>query len=571
MDMKVESKIYDKKKLLPEKGLYHFQVGRGFASYLIGILKDFISREDLDRLMSVLYQTNYRTQEFPQLRDYQNQDVLHLLKYRFGLFTCYTGYGKSQVIATLADYALSIGKRVLLLAPNIKAKDELIKRCKSVFNIDIPKDGSGQIAAMITNGVLNKKEYKTKSGKDLMERYLGSFDWVLVDEVEYCISPGGKKILDCLQAECMYGFSGTTDKSGGEMIHFSEGLTKKIGENRDLIKYFGPTLVYRLPLHLNIDIINIKSPALSNVRFEESDFKGGNTYYNVMTRIWKNDEICRTLLKVAKKFPMLFIPINYLAEVINVWIEDYFLGKLRVLLISGEGYIYYDLDGSRKKVNLTEACDLIRDKKVDVIPSTSSGYRALDFPGLENIFLIQGNIAGVVLQCIGRVARGSHLNIISLDTTNGRGIPVYSNGREKRMEMINEYYRYCNVNEHDVDDTNLISYRVPSESKVINNDSLPSNKKKFPTPEERSNQANKQLSSFFKKEKNVEVELKTPEIAQMSPSIPTFQEPIWIDELPKQVIEGGEDLVESNKPKFPELKMNVSFDLKFNDPNEGTK
>ena len=58
--------------------------------------------------------------------------------------------------------------------------------------------------------------------------------------------------------------------------------------------------------------------------------------------------------------------------------------------------------------------------------------------------MIQGNIAGVVLQCVGRVARGSHMNIISLDSMFGKKIPVYTKGQEERDNMIKEYYKYCN-------------------------------------------------------------------------------------------------------------------------------
>jgi hypothetical protein len=120
------------------------------------------------------------------------------------------------------------------------------------------------------------------------------------------------------------------------------------------------------------------------------------------------------------------------------------MGKFRILLVCGEGYLYYDLDGSKSNLTLEEACDLIQNNYVDVILSTSAGYRALDFPGLTSILLIQGNIAGVVLQCVGRVARGSESNIISLvpEKPNMR-IPIYSKGLETRVMMIKDYYKFC--------------------------------------------------------------------------------------------------------------------------------
>ena len=143
------------------------------------------------------------------------------------------------------------------------------------------------------------------------------------------------------------------------------------------------------------------------------------------------------------------------------WIDKWFIGTFRVLLISHEGYVYYDLDGKKTFLSLQEASDYIEKGLVDVIPSTSSGYRALSFDSLENIFLIQGNIAGVVLQCIGRVARGSHMNIISLDTMFGKKIPVYSKGQEERDNMIKEYYKYCNITESTITESKLVGYKPP--------------------------------------------------------------------------------------------------------------
>ena len=150
-----------------------------------------------------------------------------------------------------------------------------------------------------------------------------------------------------------------------------------------------------------------------------------------------------------QEFKMLFIPINNLNNVIYEWISNYFVmqGGLRTLLICGDGYMYYDLQGGVTKLNLQEACDYIRNGMVDIIPSTSSGYRALDFPGLENILLIQGIVAGVTLQAIGRVARGSHMNIITLEPKIPKKIPVYTKGFEHRDEMIRGYYKYCIIND----------------------------------------------------------------------------------------------------------------------------
>lgn len=55
-----------------------------------------------------------------------------------------------------------------------------------------------------------------------------------------------------------------------------------------------------------------------------------------------------------------------------------------------------------------------------------------------------------------RVSRGKHMNIIRLDTMNGKKIPIYSKGMLERDKMIREYYKYCNINERTIDELSLV-------------------------------------------------------------------------------------------------------------------
>ena len=463
-EQSIRGKIYDKKKLDKETGHYFFQVGIGWAGYIINVLKPYLPVDDYEQIVGNARRDVYRTIPFPELRDYQNEDVLHLLKFKFGLFSCPTSYGKTQVISVLANYFYTDeNKKVLLIAPGKKARDELVKRIDTLYGIQVStKFGHGRIQAVITNGILNKKEIKDPTTEEEWAKEFASFDVVLCDEVEYCINPGGKYILDnCTGAEYRFGFSGTADKGSAEMITFKYGLTQNVAENKDLIKYFGSSIIYRMPTKYTIDLITVKTKALDTLIFEESDFESGNVYNSIMNRLWTDDEVCKVVVNLVKTYPKLFIPINNLQGVINEWIDKWFKGRFRILLISGEGYVYYDLNGNRSLLSLQEAEKYINEGMVDVIPSTSSGYRALSFNSLENIFLIQGNIAGVVLQCVGRVARGTHMNIISLDTMFGKKIPVYSKGQEERDNMIKEYYKYGDITESMIPESKLVGYIPP--------------------------------------------------------------------------------------------------------------
>ena len=363
---------------------------------------------------------------------------------------------KTQVIATLTNYAYSLGKKVLILTPGKKAQDEVVKRCKTLFGLDIPnKDLS--LNRLITSGIINSKRYKDPEESKKFKELLATYDWLLVDEVEYTINDGGKYILDSLTG-CtnMYFFSATADKYNGKMISFANGIDETVLLNKDMIRYTGPALVYRLPQNLEIDFITIKTMALNNITFDETEEKEDTNIFNViMTKIWTDPEISRLVIKIAKRYPRLYVPINNLSTILSTWIENYWLGVFRILLVCGEGYLYYDLSGNITKLTLEEACEYIKNDLVDIIPSTSAGFRALDFPNLESALIISNNMAGQVLQAVGRIARSKHMNIITLDPMFSKKIPVFSKGTDKRDELMREFYKYCKTSSITINENNL--------------------------------------------------------------------------------------------------------------------
>lgn len=88
-------KLYEEKRVKPDKnGIYTFTLGRGWTAYIANVFKDMMSADVYIGLLRSIYSDSYREYPFPGLRDYQNQDVLHILKYRLGLVTVNTGYGK---------------------------------------------------------------------------------------------------------------------------------------------------------------------------------------------------------------------------------------------------------------------------------------------------------------------------------------------------------------------------------------------------------------------------------------------------------------------------------------------
>lgn len=325
--------------------------------------------------------------------------------------------------------------------------DELVKRYRTLYNESLPVGWEGDLGVVITQGLLQKKIIKNPDQAKIETKKLEKFDVVLVDEVEYTINPSGAWIYDRVKnASHMYGFSGSADKYKGECLSFQNGITGTIMDNAGLIKYFGPSLVHRMPVANEMNDVAIKTLALDFLEFGENEVNDeDNVYVQLLTAMWTNPSVVEAITKVIQAYPKLYIPVNNLENIINTWVE-YWKGKFRILVICHAGYMYTDLAGNTTNLTLEEACEMMDKGLIDVIPSTSSGFRALDFPGLNNILLVAGKNAGTVLQTVGRTARQKVMNIIHLEPKKFKMIPVYTKGTKHRLEMLHDYYRYCKIN-----------------------------------------------------------------------------------------------------------------------------
>lgn len=447
---KIRGHIYNRK--ITRNGIVYFELGIGWVFYILTVFKDYILKDDYDAVVKEIMQETYRTHPFSILRDDQNEDVLYLLKYKFGLYSCHTGWGKSFIIAVLAHDFYNQGKKIILVTPNKKARDELVKRIYNLFGLKVSIElGVGMIQAVITSGLLNKKEMKSEEGRKKIIKELETFEVLMSDEVEYTMNKSGFFIYDhVVGASYRYGFSGTADKGNAKMITTAQGICNEtVAENKDLIRYFGTSLVYRLPKSLVVNRIIIKTKSMNPMKLGAYDWNYdgmSNVYLEIMNNIFTNPDVCKTIVKVCKAYPLTFIPINNLVKIISTWITEYFVGTFKILLVSHAGYTYYDLEGNKTDITLQEACDKIKEGEVDVIPSTSSGFRALDFPNLKNMLLFSGKVAGSLIQQVGRVSRQKEMNIITLAPESDKGvIPVYTKGTEERDKMIASYYKNCDI------------------------------------------------------------------------------------------------------------------------------
>lgn len=87
-------KLYENTRSRPKDGVYTFVLGLGWSAYIINVFKSILSKDDYDNILRSIYSDSYPSIPFPGLRDYQNEDMLFILKYSRAIVQTNTSYGK---------------------------------------------------------------------------------------------------------------------------------------------------------------------------------------------------------------------------------------------------------------------------------------------------------------------------------------------------------------------------------------------------------------------------------------------------------------------------------------------
>lgn len=423
-----------------DKYLYKMRTKRGakfdagFAAFIYYHLSSELDDNSKDLLMTRYISASKLNHKFEGLRGTQEEDLNSLLRFKRGLFSVYTGYGKTQLIAVLVDYLLNnTDDKVLIITPNQKALDELKTRIGKVSGVSTKYfDPDSQLNIININGFLRSGSY------DKSIAYWKEVKWLIADECEYCLTDSAYEMMDLLtNVERSYGFSGTADKLRAKSIRMREGMTDVVTRNKSLIAKFGFSSVYRIPSGFNIEVCNVRTSMFRNsvdLRLDE------NTIYSeIIVSIFTDGRFCEGLRKIAyAEKGGLYIPMRSL-EVIDHWIKNVFTWEdVNVATITGAGYSIYNSGKLVKNTSLDELKEMVKSGYVEIITGTSSSYRAIDLPELNTIIPLTSQLASNVLQQVGRVARSKNFKIINL--TPDCYISCYTSDLRKRKTMISEYY-----------------------------------------------------------------------------------------------------------------------------------
>lgn len=452
----------------PEEGVYTFQ--SGYASLIYNEFYDDMSDYSRELLESYIFPTYDLKVNFDNLYDYQNEDLNRLLLVKRGLFQTYTGYGKSEVIVTLANYIVNeLGQKVLLVTASSVSMMELTNRFKSKFGIELGQFNPGNAI-----NIINIKGFLRSYAYDKNDDYWNSKFWILADEVENCCSTTAMDFYETLPNVIrMYGFSATSDKQYAEPLlsripdefyksdevkrlnnlnrfdgrskllelkkNYIYEIRTRLGRNKYLVGYFGNSVVYRKPRNFDIKLINV----MSSISDDDIVLDSSYQYDNVVVELFTNEKMCKLIQLIAYKVGTIFIPMFRL-QVIDYWLEHYFqLNGYITVVICSRGFELYDGGKYQDNITIEELKLLVKLGVVNLILGTKSSYNALDLPELHRSLLLYSKAANVVIQAIGRTARGNKFEVYSIKPY--KRIPMYSKDLDMRLELIKNYYSDCNI------------------------------------------------------------------------------------------------------------------------------
>lgn len=442
----------------------HYYFWIGWLMYVVAIYHEYIEDEDMQKIrefMSHHFEVDndklYRdwlttrgiTEEenealdspFYGLREQQLEDLNHLLKYRHGLFQVTTGYGKTDLQAALAHLLSEAGHVVVILTPTDATKAEITHRMNWRYGYEFEYyDPTSNVNIFNVNGFCRSHLYEVD------DPFWSTVDYIIGEECELVVNEKGDELISlCSNLKGAYGFSATAEKFNADPLVFSKdvGLVEMLTDNRSVVNNFGSSIVYRIPEGLDLNLYEINTSILDRVTFTSSEDKP-ETYASRVRDLFGDDEFSELICRVAKKFKPLFLPINRTTILDDLLIYHFLPKGMNVLNICGRGFEYYK-DGSEEEelLSIEESKELLRSGKVDIVTATRSGFRALDFPEIKSVFHIVGKHATEVVQYIGRATRNKEFNVIGIKSRGN--VPSYTEHYNNRINMINSYYRRCNI------------------------------------------------------------------------------------------------------------------------------
>ena len=422
----------------------HVAIYKGFGIYILNKFKDCLTSESIELLNKDIFAESELLEkfDFSNLYEHQERWIKELLKYRRGIMQTPTSSGKTEIIARMAIEFLKQGRTVLITAGGGKVVEEIqtrIEERNSELNLPAYWDSNSKINVIYPNGFANSHTFNPD------DKFFDEVSIVIADEVEGSVSDSAWAVYQSIKnpACYWYSFSATAEKETAGRLDIRENLSCIKGESSIyVIDLFGMSYVFEKPINFQIDLIEVSHKGLRAISQDiiEENFSDTSVYRDITNYIFSHREYLRCIDYILKMYGKLFIPINNL-EFIELLIERY-SDKYKIGTITGEGYWSSD----EGMVSLERLKELIAENKIQLLLTSSSGFKGIDFRGMPNALVTLGTKASTVIQYIGRVARQNKFKVFVITPGGQWKLPIYSKHISTQLKLITDYYENCEIN-----------------------------------------------------------------------------------------------------------------------------
>jgi hypothetical protein len=413
------------------------------ATYLYNSNQDY-PLEWKEYLLKLIYNDKNLLTNIDRLRPDQQEAIRELVKYKRGILSIYTGWGKTELAAVFIQNLLDNTEgNILVLGAKNMIIDELQNRFKS-FGFYQPTyfNDESRVNVINPNGFCNSDLFKSGTANT----WLKNVKFVIMDEVDR-ISNSAMTLLDYVErygCDYFYGMSATADKEKARQIPATNQLMSIMTYDLiNVVAKFSHSVVYKKPSNFIIDLIKtpMGKPDLSYLKDIEDTNSAYEFVYGFTTSL-----PYMTYLRFVMKHCKPFIPIFY-TTVIDKWLE-YFRDK-RIIVLSGSGYTYYENGEYVDDMNIEDLKFITSMGDFDAIFTTVTGFSAIDLPSMMDVVLLSGTQASSVIQYIGRVSRKREFRIWYAEYS--KTVPIYSNNLSEQLNLIRSYYDQCKLTQKIMD------------------------------------------------------------------------------------------------------------------------
>ena len=397
------------------------------------ILKDMGVEVDASELNEKLGPPVYSDLGQMFLRPEQYEFLKKAMRLWSGVLSLPTAYGKNVMIVYLCMCSAIRNKNILICAPSYSIVDEIKQRFER-YGIPISTDmsESSKIWAINPVGFMARKDI------DTYQSWLDNVDMLIVDECDTVTNSLEDLIVNRLpNAKIHLGFSATVDKLNGANLTKIRNFNNLRGETVKILKYFGPAIVHKTPSKV--------------IRIVESDIAFGNyqnlwSYDKCVNQVWHSPRMVpylKACIEDNNKYARstILIPFTNRGHVAHLLLEPR-LKKFSIAMWTANGIRFNDRE-EEPNAGLERVKELVNNHEIDVLLTTSVGFKGVDITELKSVMFITGSSYGSVTQILGRVFRyqGDGCPTVYLPRNISEN-PLYNKAYKSRREIVfrNDHY-----------------------------------------------------------------------------------------------------------------------------------